>query len=84
MGIETSKPAVECVVSSSAFAEHAKAQGLEFNREDRRSEFDRVAEIYAEEIRFASEWVKRLPLWSSIPVALPAELIVDPAVENML
>ena len=44
----------------------------------------RLSETYGAEIRFASEWVRRLPLWQQIPVTLPSEVIVDPTVKSML
>ncbi len=84
LGIESSRSAVEDVISGSAFAMHAKEREFAFSREDRRTDLQRLAGTYGEEIRFASEWVRRLPLWERIPATLPAELIVDPAAENML
>lgn len=83
LGIESSRSAVEDVVSGSAFALHAKEQNLGFSREDRRTDFQRLTEIYGEEIRFATQWAGRLPMWNSIPSRLPAELIVDPNALNM-
>lgn len=84
LGIGCSRSTVEDVVSGSAFSMHAKLRGSGFSREDRRTDLLRLADRFGEEIRFASQWVRRLPLWEHIPATLPAELIVDPAVENVL
>ena len=82
--IETSRATVENVVSSSTFGLHAKERDIDFSREDRRADLQRCADSYGKEIRFASAWVRSLPLWDRIPATLPAELIVDPAAGNML
>ena len=84
LGIKSSRSAVEDVVSGSAFAMHAKVPKFAFSREDRRTDLQRLAGTYGDEIRCASEWVRRLALWARIPTTLPAELIVDPAAKNML
>lgn len=82
--IEAAPSEIEAAVSGSAFTLHAKERDATFGLDDRRADMRRLHETNDAEIRFASAWVKTLPLWESIPNPLPSELEVAPGAENVL